>query len=256
MNLHSCVVIFPWSLIILNVPLPPLPRDASTLHLLNKTSFWDESHESWLSDPEPWRIHQSKCHLVSPMTPLISQCVLLFQTSRVTCDYHKYFTHSSLHSLFEVLIELSCLLNILIWAQFFARSKWLPMPLCPGPVSILKANSVLFTLTVKHPLIAKSSLSNVDFCKDSVGGTWTVYKQTIQKTVTTLWTCSLSLPPSKVHFSSVQRSLFPGFSPQNVSPSESQCSWLATLELFPHASEGEFRALVTLCLPSELSVFP
>lgn len=39
MNLHSCVVIFPWSLIILNVPLPPLPRDASTLHLLNKTSF-------------------------------------------------------------------------------------------------------------------------------------------------------------------------------------------------------------------------
>ena len=57
---------------------PPLllPRDTSLFQLLNKSSSWDKSHESRVSDPKPWRIRQRKCHLVSPMAPLISQRVL------------------------------------------------------------------------------------------------------------------------------------------------------------------------------------
>lgn len=88
-NLYYCVNTFPGSPTAVNGP--PLPRARFPLCLLWKSSFLDESR---VSAPEPWRIHQSKCHLVSLMSLLIAQHVLLFQTSTVTCDYYKYFTHS------------------------------------------------------------------------------------------------------------------------------------------------------------------
>lgn len=91
-NLHSCENTFSGTLTTVYLPPLLLPRETSPLCLLNTSSLLDESRAS---DPEPWKIHQSKYHLVSLMTPLITQHVLLSQTSTATCDYHKYFTHSS-----------------------------------------------------------------------------------------------------------------------------------------------------------------
>lgn len=104
-------------------PSPAPSGDASPLCLLNTSSFLGESR---VSDPGPWKIHQSKCHLVSLMTSLIAQHVLLSQTSTVTCDYYEYFTHS----LFT--------LNVRSWLKLadtesiLAQEQSFPVRLAPG----------------------------------------------------------------------------------------------------------------------------
>lgn len=70
-----------------------------------------------------------------------------------------------------------------------------------------------------------------------------------------LWTCSLFLHRSNVNFSCAQRYLLPGCSPHNGPPSESHHSWLATPELLLDPWEGMSSDLLSLCVPSDVSLW-
>ena len=183
---------------------PPLllPGDASPLCLLNTSSFLDESR---VSDPGPWKIHQSKCHLVSLMTSLIAQHVLLSQTSTVTCDYHEYFTHSPFTLNVRSSLKLADAESILAQEQFF------PVRLAPCvSLNWLHPNhETKFSPFHSHHEAAtysKITFSNIEFSKDLMPGSGKVCVQTTQKKHLLL-TASLFLCPSSLCVGCVQRGL-------------------------------------------------
>lgn len=174
---------------------PPLllPGDASPLHLLHKSSFQDERR---VSCPEPGRIHQSKCHLVCLMTPLISQHAL-FHTFTVTWDYHKYFTQFFHTPNLGLWLKLADSYSILIQEQSFPKCIWLLI--CTGPSQPENQIHCSSHSPCSIPL-QRNHLQAIEIsAKILWGEAGASMCKMHRKTPHIYWTHSLCLQPSHVH---------------------------------------------------------
>ena len=163
--MHSCVNIFPESLIILYA----LPCSLPEIH-----PFFS----CWINQAPEIKATKAEFQTLNLGEFIKGNATLFFQW-HLWSHSMSFFRHLWLY-----VIIINILLTVLLHSssEVVIEVSWIVEHPYPRTVlsqvklalSALKPNSV-FILTMKHPLTANSSSNNVYFCRDFVGESWRVY---------------------------------------------------------------------------------